>query len=117
MSVLSRAFLPVILSPQHLDCRSSHIIRPTRLRKPKKVGRSIVAPEQPTKTPVKPACSETRGAECGAPEAACPVSDAPADPDLTIIVTAWPTLPEPDKARVVAMVKAAVLGIVQGSVK
>jgi len=32
---------------------------------------------------------------------------APTDPDLAAIVTAWPTLPEPIRAGILAMVRAA----------
>jgi hypothetical protein len=39
------------------------------------------------------------------------------DPDLAAVVAAWPDLPEPIKAGIVAMVKAAVLGIVQGGAR
>ena len=57
------------------------------------------------------------GANCGAPGAGNradnPPDDAPDDPDLVAIVAAWPTLPGPVKAGIVAMVRAAG-GIVSG---
>jgi hypothetical protein len=34
----------------------------------------------------------------------------PTDPDLTLILNSWPLLPEPLKAGIVAMVKAALPG-------
>jgi hypothetical protein len=51
------------------------------------------------------------GANSGAPGAGNPADnppdDAPDDPDLVAIVAAWPTLPGPVKAGIVAMVRAA----------
>jgi hypothetical protein len=44
------------------------------------------------------------GAECGALGA----REAPADPDLAAVVDAWPTLREPIRAGILAMVRAAV---------
>ena len=61
--------------------------------------------------------SGSGGAKCGARGAGIP-ADNPADdgiddPDLVAIVSAWPTLPGPVKAGIVAMVRAAG-GIVSG---
>jgi hypothetical protein len=44
----------------------------------------------------------------GAPKASPTIfPPVPADPDLRAIVEAWPTMPEPIKAGILAMVKAA----------
>jgi hypothetical protein len=51
------------------------------------------------------------GANCGATGAGIPADDpaddVPDDPDLVAVVAAWPTLPGPVKAGIVAMVRAA----------
>jgi hypothetical protein len=47
------------------------------------------------------------GAEYGAPDAPKPPRSLPDDPDLVAIAAAWPTLPGPVKAGIVAMVRAA----------
>jgi hypothetical protein len=48
------------------------------------------------------ALSETRGAESGA---------LVADPDLNHIIAAWPTLPDPIKTAILAMVRATVRAV------
>ena len=68
--------------------------------------------ELPKESTGKTAISSAGGAECGAlshdsdPETAPP---APTDPDLASVIAAWPTLPGPVRAGIVAMVEAAVI--------
>ena len=45
-----------------------------------------------------------------APSAQNPVETARNDPDLAVVVEAWPTLPEAVRAGILAMVKAAARG-------
>jgi hypothetical protein len=52
-----------------------------------------------TNSPGNTALSADGGAESGAP--------TPADPDLTRLVDAWPTLPPPIRAAVLALVETA----------
>jgi len=46
---------------------------------------------------------DPRAAKSGAVDA----REAPLDPDLTVVVEAWPKLPETVKAKMLAMVQAA----------
>ena len=48
---------------------------------------------------------ESSGAESGA----CDTLNAPQDRDLVRVVEAWPELPEPIKAGILAMVRAATI--------
>ena len=59
--------------------------------------------EQHQDSSEKTTVSEQGGAESGAQAASTAVSD----PDLAAVVKAWPKLPEPVRAGIVAMVKAA----------
>ncbi|MFB3138561.1 MAG: hypothetical protein ACE10B_05025 [Phycisphaerales bacterium] len=62
--------------------------------------------EHPHDSPEKTVKSPAGGAESGALDA----PDAPSrrdDPDLCSIIDAWPSLPKPVKAGIVAMVHAA----------
>lgn len=43
----------------------------------------------------------------GAKSGALGAPEAPIDPDLAMIIEAWPTLPESIKAGIVAMIRAA----------
>ncbi len=54
--------------------------------------------------------SEADGTYGDAPEsvANCFTQDAPADPELAAVVEAWPALPEPIRAGILAMVRASV---------
>jgi hypothetical protein len=53
--------------------------------------------------PEEPALPADRGAQSGAPA----TQTRPADPDLAALVVAWPNLPEPIKAGILAMIRAA----------
>jgi hypothetical protein len=57
------------------------------------------SPENPKKT----ALSEQRGTESGT----VATDPTPIDPDLAKIIDAWPTLPEPIRAGILAMIRAA----------
>lgn len=61
-------------------------------------------PELPLKSPVKTHISETGGANSGARSAPTGPESTPVDPDLQRLVNAWPTLPEPIRAAVLALV-------------
>ncbi|RMH67861.1 MAG: hypothetical protein D6685_03020, partial [Bacteroidetes bacterium] len=49
-------------------------------------------------------------AEAIAAQTAAPGSDAPHEPDLAALIVAWPDLPEPVRAGINAMVRAATGG-------
>ena len=57
--------------------------------------------ELPQDFPDKTIVSDLGGAESGAPPAPTAISD----PDLAIVVTAWPDLPEAIRAGIVTMVR------------
>ena len=59
--------------------------------------------EQPPVFSKETAISSRGGAESGAPPADLPASD----PDLRLVVEAWPTLPEPMRAAILAIVRTA----------
>jgi hypothetical protein len=59
--------------------------------------------ESPSNSLDNTAFSVERGAESGAPATQL----RPIDPDLVCIVAAWPTLPEPIKTGILALVRAA----------
>ena len=62
--------------------------------------------EHSAQTPRKEAISDQGGAESGAPDAPNALR-RPNDPGLRRIIDAWPDLPKPLKAGIVAMVRAA----------
>ena len=59
--------------------------------------------EPPTKNTGKTGVPDQSGAECGALGA----REAQFDPELAAVVDAWPALPEPVKAGILAMVHGA----------
>ena len=59
--------------------------------------------EHPHETPTNSSHSDQSGAESGALSA----ENHPTDPNLTLIISAWPRLPEPIKAGIIAMIQAA----------
>ena len=60
--------------------------------------------EHTAETPTKPLISEQRGTESGTVGAD---SSPQPPPDLAAVMAVWATLPEANKAGIVAMVKAA----------
>jgi hypothetical protein len=48
--------------------------------------------------------------ESGANSGAVGAQEAPLDPDLTLVVSSWPTLPEAIKAGILAMIRTTSLG-------
>ncbi len=77
-------------------------------------GQGILSPPANTTQPANPqgvtSSPENVLASRLALSAQKPGVSAPDDPDLAAVVEAWPSLPEPVKAGVVAMVKAAAQG-------
>ena len=59
--------------------------------------------EHPANSSGNGGVADESGAESGALDA----ENGPKDPQLTAIIDAWPTLPEPIKAGVLAIIKAA----------
>ena len=59
--------------------------------------------EHPPQNGANSSAAGQSGAECGALAA----PKATLDPQLAAVVEAWPTLPEPIKAGILAMVRAA----------
>jgi hypothetical protein len=59
--------------------------------------------EQASESSRNPQVSDQGGAESGE---LC-AENQPIDPNLTVIIEAWPTLPEAIKAGILAMVRAA----------
>jgi hypothetical protein len=70
--------------------------------------------EHPPESPEITAFSKSRDAESDAPRAPEPVADdrppTAGDSDLRRVVEAWPTLPEPVKAGILAMIAVAEQG-------
>ena len=66
---------------------------------------------QPGESPnPRDGCDLRKAAEATAAQPAAPVSDAPQDPDLEALIAAWHDLPEPFRAGINAMVRAAIGG-------
>lgn len=78
-------------------------------------GEREVAPagiEHPQDITEKPGVPESGGAECGAlpgdPALRTPPTTPPTDdPDLAAIMAAWPSLPAPVRAGILAMIRVA----------
>jgi hypothetical protein len=63
--------------------------------------------EPPSKPSGKSTVASKGGAECGALSGDSDPATPPPDPDLTMIVTRWPSLPKPIRAGLVALVRSA----------